>query len=87
MGGIINGFMASAHNQRREPKGEIGSDDSEEEEEDDEEEESSDEEQAAGPVIANENPNVVKKPPIKASQASREPQELSRRERYAKPSV
>jgi hypothetical protein len=69
--------------QRREPKGEDDSDESSEEEES--EEESEEEETAPKPVLANENPNHVKKGPIKATAVKGPPPELTRRERYFKP--
>ena len=53
---------------------------SDEEEEGSEEE--SEEEETAKPIIPNENPNLVKKGPVKASAVKGPPQELTRRERY-----
>ena len=44
-------------------------------------EEESEEEQAAKPIIANENPNLVKKGPVKTSSLKGPAPELTRRER------
>lgn len=63
---------------RREPKGEADSDESSEEEESEEESEK----ESTKPALAIENPNLVKKGPIKASAVKGPPQELTRRERY-----
>jgi len=56
--------------------------DSNSEDEEDSEEGSEESEEEESRPIPNENPNLVKKGPIKASDAKGPPQELSRRERY-----
>ena len=67
---------------RREPKGEVDSDDSEEEEESEEEsEDDSEEVRSAPPTLPNENPNQVKKGPVKATAVKGPPAELTRKER------
>lgn len=63
---------------RREPKGDDDSDESSEEEESEEESE----EEPSKPTLPNQNPNLVKKGPIKVSAVKGPPQELTRRERY-----
>ena len=70
-----------ADSQRREPKGEVDSDESEEEEEEEEESEEESEEASSKPVIATNNPNHVKKGPVKATAVKGSPQELTRKER------
>ena len=68
--------------QRREPKGEGDSDESSEEEESEEESEDEEAEAPKKPVVSTENPNHVKKGPIKATAVKGPPQELTRKERY-----
>jgi hypothetical protein len=76
-------LYTATDSQIREPKGDDDSDDSDEEEEESEEESEEEEkgEQSAKPIIPNENPNLVKKGPVKASTLKGPAPELSRRER------
>jgi len=68
---------------RREPKGEGDSDESSEEEESEEESEEEEADASKKPVVTTENPNHVKKGPVKATAVKGPPQELTRREREA----
>ena len=75
-------LYTATNSQIREPKGDDDSDDSDEEEEESEEEsEEEGDKQSAKPIIPNENPNLVKKGPVKASTLKGPAPELSRRER------
>lgn len=87
MGGMSPFLYVLSDSQRREPKGEGDSDDSDEEEgsEEGSEEESGDERPAAAAVIPNENPNQVKKGPVKVSAVTGPPAELTRKERSFQP--
>jgi hypothetical protein len=87
MGGMSPVLCTPSDCKLREPKGEGDSDDSDEEEgsEEGSEEESGDERPAAAAALPNENPNQVKKGPVKATAVTGPPAELTRKERSFPP--